>query len=453
MPSLGADMEAGTVVKWLIAPGDSVHRGDVVAMVETEKSTIDAEIFEDGVVESLLVGEGEEVPVGTPLALIAASAPARTTRKARARGEAVPAGRPPLEKGAPVTPLAEGPTARTSSVHSPLVRHLAESLDVDLSRIEGSGSGGSVTRADVEAAALANRPPRRHERASPFARKRARELGVDLHEVAGSGPQGTITAEDVQRSSGAGAGEVTETGVSPSEVERGGAARPGRTALEQQIGMRRRIAVLMSRSKREIPHYYLQTTIDFGTASSWLRNENLERLPDRRLLPAALLLKATSLAAKEIPEMNGFFVDDEFCPSEVVHLGVAISLRQGGLIAPAIHDVDRLSLDDLMKAMKDLIARARSGRLRSSEMADPTLTVTNLGDQGVETVFGVIYPPQVALVGFGKISGRPWAVGDLIGVRPLVTATLAADHRVSDGHRGARFLAAIDRLLQRPEEL
>jgi pyruvate dehydrogenase E2 component (dihydrolipoamide acetyltransferase) len=136
-----------------------------------------------------------------------------------------------------------------------------------------------------------------------------------------------------------------------------------------------------------------------------------------------------------------------------VHLGVAVSLRGGGLVAPAIHDADRLSLDELMVSLRDLVERARAGRLRSSEMADPTITVTSLGDQGAEEVFGVIYPPQVAMVGFGRIVERPWARDGLLGVHPTVRATLAADHRASEGHEGSRFLATLDRLLQAPEAL
>jgi pyruvate dehydrogenase E2 component (dihydrolipoamide acetyltransferase) len=209
----------------------------------------------------------------------------------------------------------------------------------------------------------------------------------------------------------------------------------------------------MARSKREIPHYYLQTTVDMTAALDWLHERNRGRPVSERLLPVALLLKAAALAVHDVPEVNGFYTDGAFQPSTPVHLGVAVALRGGGLIAPAIHDADDLDLDELMAALKDLVARARSGRLRSSEMSDPTLTVTNLGDQGVEAVHGVIYPPQVALVGLGRVQERPAAVNGLLGVRSVLTATLAADHRVSDGHRGGLYLAAFDALLQRPEEL
>jgi pyruvate dehydrogenase E2 component (dihydrolipoamide acetyltransferase) len=217
--------------------------------------------------------------------------------------------------------------------------------------------------------------------------------------------------------------------------------------------MRKAIAAAMSRSKREIPHYYLGSHIELSTALAWLQAENLKRPIAERMLYSVLLLKAVAVAVREFPEMNGFWVDDAFKPSDAVHVGVAIALRQGGLIAPAIHDVDKKSLDEIMANLRDLVKRVRAGVLRSSEIADATITVTSLGEQGVETVFGVIYPPQVALVGFGKISERPWAANGMIGVKPVIMTSLAADHRASDGHRGGLFLSAIDRLLQTPEKL
>jgi pyruvate dehydrogenase E2 component (dihydrolipoamide acetyltransferase) len=151
--------------------------------------------------------------------------------------------------------------------------------------------------------------------------------------------------------------------------------------------------------------------------------------------------------------MNGFWVEGAFRPGPGIHVGMAIAMRGGGLVAPAIHDVDRKSLDDVMANMLDLVKRARKGVLRSSEVADATITVTSLGEQGVESLFGVIYPPQVALVGFGRILERPWAERGMVGARPVMAATLAADHRASDGHLGARFLSAIARALQDPEKL
>ncbi|GAA4306191.1 hypothetical protein GCM10023178_73230 [Actinomadura luteofluorescens] len=217
--------------------------------------------------------------------------------------------------------------------------------------------------------------------------------------------------------------------------------------------MRRAIGELMARSKREIPHYYLGTTIDMSAATAWLWARNRELPVAKRLLPAALLLRASALAAREVPELNGHWLDDAFVQGDGVHLGIVTALRGGGLMTPTLRGADDLSLDELMAALKEMLVRARTGRLRGSELADATITVTDLGDQGVESVTGVIFPPQVALIGFGKIVQRPWAVEGLLGVRPVVTATLAADHRASDGHTGARLLEAVDRLLQSPEEL
>jgi pyruvate dehydrogenase E2 component (dihydrolipoamide acetyltransferase) len=217
--------------------------------------------------------------------------------------------------------------------------------------------------------------------------------------------------------------------------------------------MRRAIAAAMTRSKREIPHYYLSTMVDMQPAMNWLADENSKRPVTRRLLYGVLLLKAVAVALRDVPELNAKWVGDQAVHQGDIHIGVSISLREGGLVAPAIHHVDQRNLDELMDAFQDVVLRARSGGLRSSELAEPTITVTSLGDQGVDTVFGVIYPPQVAIVGFGKVVERPWAMQGAISAHQVLTATLAADHRASDGHRGGVFLNTVARLLQNPEQL
>ena len=264
------------------------------------------------------------------------------------------------------------------------------------------------------AAPVAALPARK--RISPAARKRAAELGVDPDKLVGSGPEGAVTVEDVET------------------------ARAPAAPVDRNLEMRKAIAAAMSRSKREIPHYYLSETVPMLRAVEWLARENEKRPVTGRLLMAVVQLKAVALAVCKFPDLNGFW-RGVHVPSSAAHIGVAISLRQGGLVAPAIHDVQSQSLEQLMQSLTDLVKRARAGSLRSSEMSDPTITVTNLGEGGVETVFGVIYPPQVALVGFGGIKQQS------------VVASLAADHRVSDGHRGSLFLAEIARLLQEPEKL
>jgi len=399
MPSLGADMEAGTLVEWLVKPGDRVKRGDIIAVVETEKGAIEVEVFDSGVVKSLLIPSGTRVPVGTVLALLDTGEQAPLAAE-----EARP------KEGAPAPPE----SVKTTPAPPP---------------------------APPAAAATPPAPPGRL-RVSPLARKLAGELGVDLTQVEGTGPGGAISREDVERTAHS-AREIPPTPATPR----------AETPADRFAAMRRAIAAAMSRSKREIPHYYLETFIDMRPALAWLEAENARRSVTERVLYAALLLRAVALAVRQVPEMNGFWRDGAFHPSEAVHVGVAISLRQGGLVAPAIHDTDRKSLDEVMRELRDLVGRARAGKFRSSEVSDPTITVTNLGEQGVEGVFGIIYPPQVALVGFGKITERPWAVDGMLAVRPILTATLAADHRASDGHRGGLFLTAINRLLQEPKKL
>jgi pyruvate dehydrogenase E2 component (dihydrolipoamide acetyltransferase) len=270
---------------------------------------------------------------------------------------------------------------------------------------------------------------------SPIARRRAEELKLDLATIAGTGPDGRITLEDVERAAAA----------RP-------AAKPA-TPAEKQQRMREAIAAAMARSKREIPHYYVGTTIDMSTALAWLAVENAKRSVTERLLYGVLLIKATALALREVPELNGFFVGGRAERRDAVHVGVAISLRGGGLVAPALLDADKQPLDALMRGLQDLVQRARAGSLRSSEMTEPTVTVTNLGERGVETVYGVIYPPQLALVGFGAVVERPWVVDGQVLARPVINATLSADHRATDGHRGAVFLDALARLLQEPGKL
>lgn len=453
MPSLGADMDEGMVVEWLVKIGDVVHRGDVVANVETQKGIIEVEIWEDGVIEDFLVELGEMVDVGTPIA-----------RLGPVEGAVDVEAAPLIEPEAAEEPAVEAePHEAPAPVPPPPVRHLAHELGVDIDRLVGSGPGGEVTREDIHAAATPLVPaPGERVAASPLARAKAAELGIDLSVLVGTGPKGVIVEADVVAGATAAATVDAPAPTQPEPAAPTVAAAADKTAEkaaekakaeERNLAMRSAIAKLMVKAKREIPHYYLGHQIDMSRALAWLEEENAARPVTERVLPAVLLLKAAALATRAVPEMNGFWVEDHFEPSDRVHLGVAISLRGGGLIAPAIHDADEKPLPELMAALRDLVKRTRSGRLRSSEMSDPTITVTNLGDGGVEAVYGVIYAPQVALVGFGKVRERPWAENGMVGARPVLTATLSADHRAGDGHTGGLYLAEIERLLQKPEEL
>ncbi len=413
MPSLGADMEAGTLLEWRVRPGDRVKRGDVVAVIDTDKAEIEVEIFSGGIVDELLVTPGTKVPVGTALARLRGDGPApEATERApvpQAPQAPEPASRAEPPKPPPATEAPHRPRV------SPLARRMAAERGIDLSTVQGTGEGGAITRADIERLepAAAERASSAQSRAAPTPEP----------------PRQPDAAKEAARR---------------SDAER---------AAQRARAMRRSIAAAMARSKREIPHYYLSMRISMESALRWLETENSRRPVPERLLPAALLLKATALALRQVPELNGFYRDDQFVPSDAIHLGVAISLRPSGLVAPALHEADRLTLVECMAALRDLVARARAGVLRSSELADATVTVTNVGDQGSDAVFGVIHPPQVAVVGFGRIREEPWAADGMVGARRVVTASLAADHRASDGHRGGLFLAALDRLLQTPEAL
>ena len=366
LPSLGADMEKGTLLEWRVRPGDAVRKGDVIAVVDTTKAALDVECWQPGRVLDLVVQPGQTVPVGALMARLLE----------------------PGEDAAAPTPVAATALAPPTAAPRPLV--------------------------------------------SPAARRRAGELGVALETLTGSGtgPDGAVSLRDVE-----------------AAAARAGAPR------DRSAEIRGTIAAAMSRAKREIPHYYLSEQVPLGAAVEWLRRSNAGRPVSERLLVAALYLRAVALAALRHPAMNGWFVDGAFRPSAGVHLGMAISLRGGGLIAPAIHALEQRSLADTMGALGDLVARARAGRLRREELTEGTITLTNLGDNSVDAVHGIIYAPQVALVGVGKVSERPWVVGGQVVPMPAVTLTLAADHRVSDGHAGARFLADIAARLQHPEAL
>jgi pyruvate dehydrogenase E2 component (dihydrolipoamide acetyltransferase) len=403
MPSLGADMEFGTLVQWRVKAGAAVKRGDVVAEVETQKGVFEIDIREDATVGELLVAEGTKVKVGAPMALL------------------VPTGVPLPDEKVAAAPPPSMPPAAPARKAAPAV---------------------AIASHDGEARGAPSRRPR----ASPLARRIAAERGIDLSVVTGTGEGGVITRSDVERA-------VVRVASAETPVVPVPSSDVAPKAAAVAAGMRDAIAAAMTRSKREIPHYYLSEDIELSAATAWLTATNAGRPVTDRILPAAMLLKGVARALTQFPELNGHFVDNAFRPSARIHPGVAITLRGGGLVAPAIHDADRLSLAELMAALADLVRRARQGGLRSSEITDPTITVTNLGEEGVRMVYGVITPPQVAIVGFGSIDQRPWAEDGLIGARPVVTVTLAADHRVSDGWRGARFLRELRRVLGKPEEL
>lgn len=430
-------MEEGTLLEWLVKPGDLVHRGDIVAVVDTSKSAVEVECFDNGVVDALLVAPGQVVPVGAVLARLGGTA----TSTGLSEVSPVAVAPPPVQTPEPVPKQTQEPAllATTPAAPSPLVRLRAHELGIDLAALHGTGAGGVVHRRDIEE--LAHQAPAR-PRVSPLARRLAASAGIDLTTVSGTGAGGAVRADDIRR-----AAAVPVTGQATERTT------SGLDADQLAAAMRNSIAALMSRSKREIPHYYLSTTVDLQRTSEWMRERNRELPVGERLVLSAALLSAAARAAREVPELNGHWVDGGFHPARDVDLGLILSLRSGGLLVPVLAAADTLDISQVMALMRDLTRRARTGRLRGSELSRPSISVSNLGDQGVESVIGVIYPPQVALIGFGAVTPRPWAVDGLLGIRPLVTVTLAADHRATDAAIGARLLKTIDRILQTPEEI
>ncbi len=391
-------MDVGSVIEWRVSVGDEVERGDIVAVVSTEKSDIDVESWDSGVVAEFVAPMNEEIPVGTPLLILESRTAANRTPGAT------------LAPDETTTPN----EARTAS-EEPAPTTVASRPAAD-----GEPSGSS--------AALATSHARRRP-VSPYARRVAAERGISLDGIDGSGPHGEILAADLLAS-----------GTDPEP-------RPSPAPLG---GMRAAIADRMARSNREIPHYHLERDIDMAPSLEWLAEHNAPLPIGQRVVPAALVACAAARAARAVPELNGTWSDEGFLGSASVDLGLVISLRRGGLVVTTARRADQLGPDEMMRIMREMVTGARKGQLRSGWMSQPSITITNLGENGADRVSGIIFPPQVAIVGFGRISDRPWCVDGTVLARPAATASLAGDHRATDGAEGSRFLAAMAQGLEHP---
>lgn len=396
MPSLGADMTKGMLVKWLVKVGEQVHNGDIIAELETHKGIIDMEVYQSGTIAEILVQPVTTVPVGTVLA--------------RLQGEAMNEASVAAEFPLPV----DSPSIPASSIPEPLPAEIVATVPAPIvSAISETAENVDV---DSKAMAMVN------ANASPIVRKIAAAQQLDLTNIIGSGPHGAVLLKDLPQQSA--------TGLP---------------------NMRRAIAVAMEKSKKEIPHFYLNLNIDMTKALRWLQQVNSDKAPEQRLLLIALLLKAVAMALRKFPSLNGFYTDQQLQLADEIHIGNVISLRQGGLIVPALHHVDRLSVAAIMRGVRDITARSRSGHLRSSELTDATITVTNMGDRGADCVYGIIYPPQVAILGFGKLRKAALVQGGNVVAGDEITVCLSADHRAIDGMLASKFLNALSSQLQQPE--
>jgi pyruvate dehydrogenase E2 component (dihydrolipoamide acetyltransferase) len=389
LPSLGADMERARLTQWLKQPGEQIRPGEPLATVETTKGLIDIESYDDGRLVEHLVQPGTEIPVGAALAIIETEGVSR----------------------APPTPTPSAPRPRSpqpvgAAVESPM-----------------TAPSSAPAAPPVAAQAPAG--------ISPAARRRARELGIALEDLATAAAGGVVHIKDVEK-------QAAKTPAVPTDA---------------QAVMRASIGAAMARAKREIPHYYLGHSLDFGPARAWLTQYNAPLPVKDRLIEAVLVTKAVALAAARIEGFNGYFRGGRFVPSATVHVGAAIAVRGGGLVAPALLDADQKDLATLMRDFSALVTRVRAGHLRSGEFTAATITVTSLGGDGIDVLYPIINPPQVAIVGAGAIRDQAWVQNGQIIVRPILVLTLAADHRVTDGRVGSRFLRTIADLLAHPQSL
>lgn len=399
MPQMGADMEEGTIVRWLKQEGEAVERGDTIAEIETDKANVEIEAFESGTFRKVLANEGDTVAVGTIIAIIAsldedisryekAAVAARPAEAKEAEGKALPA------------------------------------------------------EAEVETKAEPRAPTDGRVRASPVARKLAQEKGIDLVQVRGTGPDGRIVRRDVEAAidrQAAGAPEPAPTAAPAVPTEVVGMSR-----------MRQAIARRMAQSKREAPHYYITLDIDMTDAQR-LRHQ-LKEAVEGEVSVNDLIVKASAMALERHPIFNTWFVDGEVRQHQAINVCIAIALEDG-LIAPAILDCGSKSLPQIAQASRSLAERARSGNLKPEEYSGGTFTVSNLGMYDVETLVAIIQPPQTAILGVGAVQPMPVVREGQVSVAELMKVALSADHRVTDGAQGAQFLNEIRRLLENPAAL
>lgn len=411
MPSLGADMTEGMLVEWLIKEGDKVQHGDVIAVLETQKGAIDMEVYHDGIITQLLVQPINTVPVGTVLATIEVIAAAEDTEEQS------------LNKSKQQSSTTERTVTEQITAEPALL--LAEPLtEKPLTTAQQSHSqkANISTNADIVLA-------------SPVVRKIAKAQQLDLSIIKGSGPNGAVILKDIAHI----------------------AQKTKLSADEPLTNMRSAISAAMTKSKQEIPHFYLSLDVSINKAQQWLQQTNHDKTPKEHILLIALVLKTVAITLRKYPSLNGFYLNDRFEQASEINIANVISLRTGGVVVPALRNVEQLSVSEIMVALRDMTNRSRAiesgDRLRSSELMNATITITNMGERGADRVFGIIYPPQVAIIGFGKVKKVPQVSGDKIDIGEQLTVCLSADHRVVDGMLAAKFLNSLAKKLQKPEQL
>ncbi len=431
MPQMGADMKEGTVLRWLKHEGDEVDRGEVIAEIETDKANIEIEAFDAGVFRKVLVPEGETIPIGTVIAVIAGAQDDISAytdgrqAKAPARAEAAPTAAPAPAEASTVPPAA-APAKPASGAQAP---------------VPGAPEPPPPPPSAQEPVAARPEPPPAEPavRASPVARRLAQEMGVDLSKVKGTGPEGRIVRRDIEAARAA-----------PAASPAAEAPRPAAGVQTQALSrMRQTIARRMQQSKRDAPHYYLTLDVDM-TEAVRLRAEINKALGESgRVSINDLIVYACTKALQKHPRFNSWWAEDTLQVHGQINIGIAIALDEG-LIAPAVLDCASKPLSQISREARDLAERARGGALKPEEYTGATFTITNLGAFGVDALIGIINPPQTAIIGVGAVRERPVFRDGQVIPRSMMTVALSADHRATDGAEGARFLQTLQQYLESP---
>ena len=428
LPQWGMEMQEGTVVKWLKQEGEPVEEGEPLVEIETAKLETELESTASGIVAHILVPEGETVQIRTLLAIIAApgeEVPRPTGKRAAA---------PRQVTASAVASPQVAPTHDSRQVAPqivPAARHLAQQKGIDLGQLQGTGPRGRILVEDVErlmGQTPAPTAPQGAVQVVPAARRLAREKGVDLNRVKGSGPKGRVLIRDIE--------EAVH-------------AQASRTATVLPItGMRQTIATRMLQSTLSMAQVTLTTEADVTDAMN-LR-QGLARLwSGGGLSPLHLVIKATARSLREHPQMNAIQSEDEVQLAQDVNLGVAVSLPEG-LIVPVIRRADHKNLAEIANESRDLANNAREGKASYDEVTGGTFTITNLGAYDIDAFTPIINPPQVGILGVGRVIEKPAVHQGEIVRRSLMFLSLTFDHRVIDGAPAAEFLRTIKAHLEDP---
>ncbi len=449
MPKFGFTQETAEIVRWLKQPGDEVEQGDPILEVTTDKVNMEVEAPVSGILDGVRYAAGEVVPVTQVIAFI--RKPDETLPKSdSATTPSVPAATPP-----PPAPPTTEEEARPTRV-TPVAAKMAREAGVNLAQVAGTGVGGRVTREDVTQFLSTSREREADGkvRSVPAARRLARELGVALAEVAGSGPRGRVQSADV-RAAAETARQVAPAAAAvpqPMPQPQVGGLRVARTI--PMTGMRRTIATRLQQAAQEIPHITFDADIDVTAAEALRARANARLKPGQaRISLTAVIARTCAWALKRHELLNSRLDGDSILVLDDVNIGVAVALDEG-LIVPVVRGADRKGIGEIAADIADLTERARAGRLRPEDVQDGTFTISNLGMFGVDRFTAIINPPQVAILAVSRATRRivPDADGNPV-TRPIMTITLAADHRVVDGAVAARFLSDVREALEQPELL